>query len=294
MNRDLLAGFAFALGAFTIWGLFPVYWKLLGHVDTLEILAHRVSWSVPFIAVVILARRHGAVVLEVLRRPRELALLAATAALISINWGIYIWAVAEERVVEASMGYFLTPLINVVFGLAMFRERLAGAQWLAVAIAACGVGALIFVHGTLPWVALALGMSFAAYGALRKKARSDSITGLLIETLLVSPLAWGYLLLTPGGAFGTVSLSTNLLLIGAGAVTATPLLLFVAAARRLHYSTVGLVFYLTPSMQFVLGVFVYGEPLRSAELFAFACIWTALALFASHGFVTARRAPAAT
>ncbi len=291
MNRQQAAGVVLALGAFSIWGLFPVYWKLLGHIDALTVLSHRVLWSAPFVGLVILVGRRWHTLLATLREPRHLAVLAITATLISINWGVYIWAVSVDKVVEASMGYFLTPLLNVVIGFFMFHERLSRVQWLAVAIAGAGVVYLFAARGVAPWVALTLGLSFAAYGALRKQAVSDSITGLFLETLLVAPVAWIYLgfVAAPGGGFGDVSLSTDLLLVGAGIVTATPLILFVAAAKRLHYAAVGLLFYLTPTTQFVLGTVVYREPLHAAELVAFTCIWSALVLFGVHGYIVARR-----
>lgn len=291
MNRQALVGVAGALGAFSIWGLFPVYWQLLGHVEPFTILSHRVLWSAPFVGLVILVGRRWHALVAAVRDPRGLAVLVATAVLISINWGVYIWAVSAGKVVEASMGYFLTPLCNVLLGFVMFRERLALIQWMAVGIAVAGVLYLFVARDVAPWVALTLAISFAGYGALRKQAVSDSITGLFLETLLVAPAAWIYLglLSAPGGGFGDFSIGTDLLLVGAGVITATPLLLFVAAAKRLHYATVGLLFYLTPTMQFVLGVTLFGESLQRAELVGFACVWTALALFAAHGYIVAHR-----
>ncbi len=295
MNRGVLVGVVAALGAFSIWGLFPVYWHLLGHVEPFTVLSHRVLWSAPFVGLVILVGRRWHALVAAVREPRHLVVLVATAVLISVNWGVYIWAVSVGKVVEASMGYFLTPLFNVLLGFAMFRERLAPIQWLAVGIAGAGVLYLFVARDVAPWVALTLAVSFAGYGALRKQAVSDSITGLFLETLLVAPAAWIYLgiLSTPGGGFGDFSPATDLLLVGAGVITATPLLLFVAAAKRLHYATVGLLFYLTPSMQFVLGVTVFGETLERVEIVAFACVWTALVLFAAHGYIVSRRRDAA-
>lgn len=284
-------GVALALGAYVIWGLFPLYWKQLLHVDPLEVLAHRILWSVPFVGLVIVIGRRWNQLFDMLRNPRRLMVLGLTACLISINWGFYIWAMGLNKVLEASMGYFLTPLFNVVIGMLMFRETLHRTQWLAVLIATLGVLYLFINKGVPPWIALALGGSFAAYGALRKRATHDSINGFFMETVLIAPVAILYIIwiATPrAGGFLDASLSTDLLLVGAGVLTATPLLLFVAGAQRLHYSTVGLLFYLTPTIQFLIGVLVYDEPLARADLVAFVCIWTALALFAGHGYVVSR------
>jgi chloramphenicol-sensitive protein RarD len=279
------------LGAYVIWGLFPLYWKQLVHVDALEILAHRILWSVPFAGLVIVLLRRGRQLLDMLRHPRRLGVLALTACLISVNWGVYIWAMGQDKILEASMGYFLTPLLNVLIGGVVFREKLHRVQWLAVMIAALGVLYLFVAQGVLPWIALALGGSFAAYGALRKQAAHDSINGFFMETVIIAPVAVVYIALIAApraGGFMDVSPATDLLLMGAGALTATPLLLFVAGAKRLHYATVGLLFYLTPTIQFLVGVLVYDEPLTGPDLLAFACIWTALALFAGHGYVDSR------
>lgn len=291
MMPSTVTGVLLALGGFIIWGLFPLYWKLLVHVNAFEVLSHRVLWSVPFIGIVIFISQRGTELFTTLRQPKRLGVLTLSAMLISLNWGVYIWAISVDKVVEASMGYYLTPLLNVVIGVAVFGEHMARIQKIAVAIAIAGVLYLFVTKGVAPWVALILGISFAAYGALRKHAVQDSVTGLFLETLLISPLAIGYvawLASNHASAFLAGPMSTTLLLAGAGVVTATPLMLFVAGAKRLHYATVGLLFYLTPSIQFLIGTFIFHEPLDSSDLVAFGCIWLALVLFASHGTITSR------
>ncbi|GJL81525.1 MAG: chloramphenicol resistance permease RarD [marine bacterium B5-7] len=291
MMPSTVTGVLLALGGFIIWGLFPLYWKLLVHVNAFEVLSHRVLWSVPFIGIVIFISQRGTELFTTLRQPKRLGVLTLSAMLISLNWGVYIWAISVDKVVEASMGYYLTPLLNVVIGVAVFGEHMARIQKIAVAIAIAGVLYLFVTKGVAPWVALILGISFAAYGALRKHAVQDSVTGLFLEALLISPLAIGYvawLASNHASAFLAGPMSTTLLLAGAGVVTATPLMLFVAGAKRLHYATVGLLFYLTPSIQFLIGTFIFHEPLDSSDLVAFGCIWLALVLFASHGTITSR------
>lgn len=290
MNR--LTGVLLALGGFVLWGLSPIYWKQLPHLHPLEVLSHRVIWSAPFLILVMAVAGSLPRLVHALREYRKLPILVLSAAMVSINWGVYIWAVSANKVVEASMGYFLTPLLNVLIGLLVFRERLRRMQWLAVSIAALGVLWLFQVRGVPPWVALTLGISFAVYGALRKSAAQDTLAGLFVETLIVAPFALvllGALAARGQPGFLDFGAPTLLLALGAGLMTATPLILFVAGARRLHYSTVGVVFYVTPTLQFLIGAFVYDEPLPAAELAGFACIWLALAIFALHGYVVARR-----
>ncbi len=285
-----LSGVLLALAAVTLWGLFPIYWKQLTHVDPLEVLAHRALWSVPFTAALVWLGGNRETLVAILRASRRIGVLALTAGLISINWGVYIWAMGQDKVVEASMGYFLSPLISVALGVMVFGERLGPFRSVAIAVAASGVLYLFAARGAPPWIALVLGLSFACYGALRKRAAPDPISGMLVETALLAPVALAYLALSPEpSAFLAGSVTTDLLLAGAGAVTALPLMLFVAAAGRLHYATVGLLFYLTPTIQFVIGIWYYREPLTAADLVAFGAIWTALAIFAITGVVEARR-----
>jgi chloramphenicol-sensitive protein RarD len=272
-------GLTLALAAYVTWGLMPIYFKALGAVPALEVLAHRVVWSALLVAV-LLGRRGASSFREPFRRER-LALLALTTALISTNWLVYIWAVQTGRILEASLGYFVTPLVNVLLGVVFLGESLAGRQRLAVALAGAGVAILVLRTGAFPWVSLVLAASFGMYGLLRKRAAVDSVGGLFGETMLLAPAALAYLALRARagtGAFGAGAAVTALLL-AAGPVTALPLVWFGLALKRLRLSTMGLVQYLTPTSQFLLGVLLYREPFGPAHAAAFACIWSSLALY---------------
>ncbi|MFC3711119.1 EamA family transporter RarD [Sphingoaurantiacus capsulatus] len=277
------SGLLLGLGAYLIWGFLPAFLKLLGHVSALEILAHRIIWSVVLLAGTVLILKRQAAVVAVLKSPRLVGLLAITALLVGVNWLIYIWAVNSAHVLEASLGYFINPLLNVALGMAVLREKLDRAQVAAVALAAVGVIYLGAAQGDLPWISLGLAFTFSLYGLLRKMAPVDPVTGLLVETLLMAPpaLLWiGYVQAGGHGSFG-VTLSTDLLLVAAGGLTMIPLLLFAAAAKRLRYATLGLLQFLAPSLQFALAVFAYHEPVTRAHAVAFAFIWTGLLIFAA-------------
>lgn len=268
------------------WGVLPLYWTLLRDVSPLEVLAHRIIWTLPFAGLMVQLGRQWGVVGAVLREPRQLGLLAVTALLIALNWGLYIWAVAKSRVIEASLGYYLTPLVSVLLGIIVFGERPRPLQWLAVALAAAGVGLMLVAEGMLPWVSLTLAGSFGLYGALRKYSQADSSAGLLIETALLAPFCLGWmawLWVNRHGAFTYTGPGTDLLLIGSGIVTALPVLWYVAGARRLPLATVGILFYLNPTIQFLLGVLVFGEPLSMPRLYTFGLIWLGIALYISDG-----------
>lgn len=277
-----LAGAGYALLAYLAWGLMPIYWKWVAAVPPLEMVAHRVAWSVlVLLALVAWRRRFGALAAALVNR-RDLALLFATAVLVSFNWLTFIFAVQNEYVVEASLGYYINPLLNVVLGMVFLGERLRPWQWLAVVLAALGVGWLTVASGVLPWISLILAGSFGVYGLLRKVAKVDGIIGLTVETLLMLPLTLVYLLyLQAAGAAGFPSgdLTLDLLVPLAGLVTALPLLWFANAARRLRYSTLGFFQYLAPSCQLLLAVLVYGEPFTVHHGVAFGCIWGALAIY---------------
>ncbi|MCP1675977.1 chloramphenicol-sensitive protein RarD [Natronocella acetinitrilica] len=287
-----LSGLAFALSAYVVWGLFPLYFKMLDHVAPLEVLAYRIVWTVPLVALVLFLRTQWAPVRDALRDPAQLMLLGTSAVLIAVNWGVYIWAVTNDRVLEASLGYFMTPLVSVALGIVLFSERLRPLQWLAIGLAAAGVLQLLVREGVLPWVGLAVAFSFGLYGGLRKRAAVESAAGLFIETLLLMPLAllWiTWLVATQSGSFMVVDLQTDMLLIGAGVATAVPLIFYVAAARRLRLSTLGVLFYLTPTIQFGLGTWLYGEPLTAARLATFVLIWIGLAIHFGEGRFHERR-----
>jgi chloramphenicol-sensitive protein RarD len=284
MNSGILS----ATLAFLCWGLFPLYFHAIGDVPPVQILAHRMLWSLLFLVIVLLVRRQWAW-LATVRQPRVFFSFVASASLLSINWLIYIWAVNNGHVIEGSLGYFINPLVNIMFGYVLLKERLRRTQWMAIGVAALGVAWLTWQAGTVPWIALALAASFGGYGLLRKTAALGALEGLSFETIVLFPLAAGYVIwLTVHGenAFiNTPSDSTRLLLMAAGPITAIPLLLFASGARRIPLSVLGLLQYLSPTLQFLLGVWLFHEPFGAERLAGFALIWIALALFALEGLL---------
>jgi len=277
MNRGLWLG----AGAYILWGLLPLYLKLLTGVPAVQVLAHRVVWSLLLLAIVVVVLGRLRTV-RAAARGRTLALLGASATLIAINWLTYIWAVQHAHVLEASLGYFINPLVNVALGVAVLGERVSRVQRVAVGIAAAGVAVMALSGGGAIWISLVLAVSFGLYGLIRKVAAIDALGGLTIETLLLAPLS--LVVLAYAGAAGNAAFgqerSVDLLLILAGPVTAAPLLLFAAAARRLTLATLGLLQYLGPTLQFAEAVLIFGEPLRPVHMVTFAAIWTGCALYA--------------
>lgn len=278
-------GVFYAAGAFVCWGVVVVYWKQLAHVPAAEILAHRIVWCAVFaIALVALLGRLGPM-LEAIRRPRRLGVLALTGALITFNWGLFIWAVNEGRILDTSLGYYINPLVNIVLGLVLLGEKLTRLQQAAVALAAAAVVFQTAMLGVFPWIGITLALTFGLYGYLRKVVPVDSLEGLAIESLLVAPFAAVALVLLwaeDRGAFLQVDLSTDALLLLAGPVTAIPLMLFAAGARRIRLSTVGFLQYLAPSITALLAVWVYGELFTWISGVTFALIWTALAMVSAE------------
>lgn len=280
--RVARVGVAYGVAAYLWWGLCPVYFKAVASVPALQILGHRVVWSVALLVLLTQVQRRWASVRAVCSDRRTLLRLCATTALIANNWGLFIWAVTHDQLLQASFGYFINPLVNVLLGLVFLRERLRRMQTIAVLLAAAGVAYLIVGYGQVPWIALVLAFSFAFYGLLRKTARADALVGLTVETALLTPIALGYLIhqgLRGDGAFGVMSRQMDLLLASAGIVTALPLLWFAAAAKRLWYSTLGILQYLAPTGQFLLAVLAYGEPFTRDHLISFSLIWTALVIY---------------
>jgi chloramphenicol-sensitive protein RarD len=274
--------------AFLAWGLFPLYFHAINEVPPLQILAHRMLWSLLFLLIVLGVRGQWGW-LNVVRKPRVLASFVASAFLLSANWLIYIWSVNNGHVIEASLGYFINPLVNIMFGYLLLKERLRPVQWTAIAIAAFGVAWLTWQSGTVPWIALMLAATFGGYGLLRKTAALGALEGLSFETMVLFPLAAGYVIwLTLHGenAFiNTASNSTRWLLVAAGPITAIPLLLFASGARQIPLSVLGLLQYLSPTMQFLLGVWMFHEAFTAERLVGFALIWAALGLFACEGLL---------
>jgi chloramphenicol-sensitive protein RarD len=280
-----LSGVVFATAAYLWWGLSPIYWKLLAAVPAEELVAHRVVWSALLLGGFLTVRGRWAEVGAVLRSPRVAATLAATTLLIATNWWTYIWAVNSNHLVEASLGYFVTPLVSVLLGLVVLRERLGRLQIISLVLAAAGVALLTLRLGRMPWISMVLAVSFAFYGLLRKTVRAEPESGLWIETALLAPFALVYLgsLGASGrGAFGDIGFAgagTTSLLVLSGVITALLLVWFTHGARRLPLSTLGFLQYLAPVLQFALGVAVYREPFSSTHLAAFTLIWAALVLF---------------
>jgi len=279
--HDPRRGFVAALAAYVIWGLFPLYFKAIRQVQPVEILSHRIFWSMAFLAVLVTWQGRWREFAAAFRG-RSLAVYALSTGLISANWLIYIWAVNSGHVLEASLGYFVNPLVNVVLGVLFLRERLSRPQAVAVALAAAGVLALTVQLGAVPWLSLSLAFTFGLYGLVRKKARIDAVVGLLVETALLAPFALGFLtaLAARGvGAFGTAGPATTALLAAAGVVTAVPLIWFAVGMRALRLSTMGLIQYVTPTSQFLLAVALYREPFTVHHAVAFALIWSSLGLY---------------
>ena len=293
--NDGRRGVLFAAGAYLSWGLLPVYWKALRHVPAAEILAHRMAWSLVVVAGLLAARGSWGWVGAALRDRRTLLAFAASALLLSLNWFLYIWAVNSGHVVESSLGYFINPLVSVVLGMLFLRERLRPAQVAAVLTAAAGVLYLTVNHGRLPWIALGLALSFGFYGLLRKTASLGSLEGFALETaILVLPavLYLVHLEREGRGSFAHAGPLTSLLLALAGAATAVPLLLFAAGARRLPMAALGVLQYVSPTIQLLLGILLFGESLSRARLVGFCFVWAALLVFAVEGILHRRSASA--
>lgn len=285
-----------ALGCYAMWGLLPLFFRLLHHVDPVEIVTQRILWSLLLILVILAVRKGIAPFVAALRDRRLVLPLAGSAIMIGLNWLTYVWAVNEGHVVAASLGYFLNPLVNVTLGVLVLKERLRLPQLLAIAVASVGVAILAASALTTLWISLSLAFSFAFYGLLRKLTPVAPMTGLGVETALLTPLAIAYLLweLSHGGTgFGQDGPTTALLIIS-GAVTTVPLVLFAMAAQRLPMATLGLMQYLAPTLQFLCGILLFGEKLSGGQIASFGLIWVGLILFASDGIATARRNRMAT
>ncbi|HVU31465.1 MAG TPA: EamA family transporter RarD [Sphingomicrobium sp.] len=274
-------GFLLGLAAYALWGVLPIYFKALADMPAIDIVAHRVLWSLPFLLILIAVTRTGNKVRQAVSSPRTLGILLLTAILIGFNWLLYVYAVTSGHILAASFGYYLNPLANVLLGRFVLKERLSRLQWTAVAIAAAGTSVLAAGALGQLWMSLALCISFALYGLLRKVVPADALTGLTIETAILFPLAlawlgWGALAAQP--VLGSSARDTELLVLS-GIVSTTPLLLFTAAAKRLAYSTLGMLQFLAPTLQFLIAVLLYGEPFTRAHAIAFPAIWTALVLY---------------
>lgn len=280
-------GLLYALGAFGLWGVSPVYWRLLSHVPAHEILLHRVAWSALFLAFV--TRGRWSELRGAIRRPRTAATLLATTVLIGVNWYLYIRAIEDRRVLDSSLGYYINPLVSVALGVVVLGERMRRLQAFAAVLALAGVLWLVKAHGHLPWLSLALAGTFASYGLLRKTAHVDALVGLTLETFLLAVPSLGALLWLAARGHAPPDARTWLLLAGGAAVTAVPLLWFVEAARRLDLKTMGFLQFSSPTLQFAIAVFAFGEPLSRERLLSFVMIWAAVALYCADAALTRSR-----
>ena len=277
-----LAGVGFGLLAYGIWGFFPLYFRQLAHVSPMDVLSNRAVWACVFVGLLLTLRGGWSKVAAAFRAPRQFAMLALAALLVGSNWLMFLWAVANQQVVASSLGYFLTPLVNVLLGLVVLKERLNRLEWVAVGLAVAAIANEVITLGSLPWVSLFLAATFGTYGLVRKQVPVDALTGLWLETLAMLPVCGIYALwMAQGGhmVFAGHDLSTATLLVGAGTITALPLMAFAAATQRLDLATVGMLMYINPTLQFATAIWLFGEPLQPARLVSFGLIWLGLFVF---------------
>lgn len=287
-----LVGAGAALAAFSLWGVFPLYFKMVSHIPAFEVLAHRILWTVVLLGLIIMIRRRSGRVRAVINDKKLLATLLVSSMLVSLNWLIFIWAVAHNMVLETSLGYFINPLVSVALGMIFLKEKLRFWQWLAVALSVLGVVNLVGQVGSVPWVALGVAISFGLYGLIRKIVVVDAFTGLFMETTLILPPILIYLFYVGAqgtGAFGLADLKLDGLLMLAGVMTATPLVLFAFAAKRLRLGTLGFFQYIAPSAHFVIAVYMFDEPFGDAHKITFGVIWLALVIYTLDGIAARRR-----
>ncbi|MBI3561626.1 MAG: EamA family transporter RarD [Gammaproteobacteria bacterium] len=290
-------GIGYGVGAYIAWGLFPIYFKLLRHVPALQLISHRIFWSCLILGASVLLTRQWTTFRAAIVQPRIILRYVIAAVLIGINWLVFVWAVNANFIIEISLGYFIAPIVNVLLGVFFLRERLRVWQWVCVALVATGVLYLTVMYGTLPWIAMTLAFSFGVYGLVKKTAPLGSLHGLTLETAILLLPAFFYLMYSENvgqGAFLHSGTAIDLLLIGAGILTAIPLLMFASAAQRIPLWQLGLLQYIAPTLQFLLGVVVYHEPFIAAQGWGFGCVWLALIIFGMEGFLTHRRQTAVT
>lgn len=287
MNKGIWSGIA----AYVLWGVFPLYWKQVHQVPALEVIGHRIGWSFTFLILYVVVTGQWKEFRAVAFTRKTLGIYFIASVLLTLNWLIYVWGVNAGFIVETSLGYFINPLLSVLLGVIFLRERLRPMQWVPVGIAAIGVAYLTFVYGRLPWIALSLAFSFGFYGFVKKLSPLGSLYGLTLETGLAFPFALAYLIFLQAAgssAFLHDGTTVDLFLVGAGLVTTIPLLLFASAAKQIPLSIVGLLQYIAPTLQFMIGVFVYKEPFDQSHLIGFAIVWTALIIFAVESYISNR------
>ena len=277
-----LAGIGFGLLAYGIWGFFPLYFRQLSHISPMDVLSNRAVWACIFVGILLTLRQGWGKVLAVFKTPAQFAMLALAALLVGSNWLMFLWAVSHQQVVASSLGYFLTPLVNVLLGLLVLKERLNRLEWISVSLAIAAIINEVITLGSLPWVSLFLAATFGTYGLVRKKVPVDALSGLWLETLAMLPICGLYALGQAQSGhlvFAAQETSTAALLVGAGILTAVPLMAFAAATQRLDLATVGMLMYINPTMQFITAIWVFNEPLKTEQLFSFGLIWIGLFFF---------------
>lgn len=287
MNRGIWYG----IGAYVLWGFFPIYWKLLHRVSALQVIGHRIAWSFIVLIIFIFVTKQWQEFRSAAFSAKNIAIYAAAGVLLSINWLIYVWGVNAGFIVETSLGYFINPLLSVLMGVIFLRERLRPTQWIPVVLATIGVIFLTVVYGRLPWIALSLAFSFGFYGLVKKIAPLGSLYGLTLETAIIFPIAVAYLIFaqaTGTGAFLHNGISIDILLAGTAIVTTIPLLMFASAAKQIPLTMVGILQYIAPTLQFLIGIFIYKEPFDQARLIGFSIVWVALIIFWIENFMAGR------
>ena len=284
-------GILYGIGAYVLWGFFPIYWKFLHQVPALQVIGHRIGWSFIVLIIFILATKQWQAFRTAAFNRKIIGMYVVAGVLLSINWLVYVWGVNAGFVVETSLGYFINPLLSILLGVIFLHERLRPAQWIPVALAALGVVYLTFVYGHLPWIALSLAFSFGFYGLVKKLAPLGSLYGLTLETAMVLPIALLYLIFVEvngTGGFLHDGVRVDLFLVGAGIVTTIPLLMFASAAKQIPLTMLGILQYIAPTLQFLLGVFLYKEPFDHSHLIGFGIVWIALIIFWVENFIANR------
>lgn len=292
---DKLVGLCYALAAFVAWGILPLYWKALEVVPAQEILAHRIFWSFVFVAGIIYSLKSWSSLAGLIKDGKSLAMIAFCALLISVNWFVYIWAVNSDRVVEASMGYYITPLITVFFGITLLKERLDLYQLTAFILAVAGVAVITLHFGRIPWIALVLAVTFAVYSLLKKLLKVDSVSGLALETAFITPLALAFIIFkqfSGTGSLGTLSPAISLFLVASGIVTATPLLWFAKAAQKIELSTLGFLQYIGPTISLLIGIFYFKEEFSAMHFISFCLIWAGVIVYSWSAIGGMKKLPA--
>jgi chloramphenicol-sensitive protein RarD len=290
--KSQLAGIGFGLLAYLIWGFFPLFFRQLSHISPMDVLSNRAVWACVFVGILLTLRSNWGKVVAVFRTPRQFAMLALAALLVGSNWLMFLWAVAHEQVVASSLGYFLTPLVNVLLGLIVLKEKLNRLEWISVGLAVAGLANEVISLGSLPWISLFLAATFGTYGLVRKQVPVDALSGLWLETLAMLPVCAIYALwMAQSGhqVFAIEATSTAAWLVGAGIITALPLMAFAAATQRLDLATVGMLMYINPTMQFATAIWIFGEPLQTGRLVSFGLIWLGLGFFSWSMWQKVRR-----